>query len=116
MIGDNDEFYPTNFIYSTFSDIGAEGSEDWTVYERSALNHGKVDNSTLPTLLRKGINRWKLVKTGDNIKVYMNFFKVADFNLTVCTASMYYINLYSEQLGGDIVFNSIKVDYKGSIL
>lgn len=116
LIGDDDEFYPDNYIYSVFSDIGTEEREDWFVKERSALEHGRVDNSTLPTLVRKGINRWRLQKTGDNIKVYVNFYKLADFNLTVCTASLYYINLYSEQLGGDIVFNSVKVDYKGSIL
>ncbi len=116
LIGDGVGFYPTNYLYSVFSDIGREGSEDWTVHERSAIQHGKVDNSTLPTLIRKSINIWRLEKTGSNIKVYMNLYKLADFDLTVCTAAFYNISLYSEQLGGDIIFNSVKVDYKGSII
>lgn len=116
LIGDDDKFYPTNYLYSTFSDIGEEDAEDWAVLENGTLDHGKVDNGTLPTLMRIGFNRWKLVKTGNRIKVYMNFYKVADFNLSLCTAAYYYINLYSEQLGGDIVFNNIKVDYEGSII
>ena len=54
MIGDANEFHPANYIYSVFSEIGNEGREDWFVQERSALFHGKVDNSTLPSLIRKG--------------------------------------------------------------
>jgi hypothetical protein len=118
-LGDTAGFYPANFIYSIFTDVGNEEYEDWWVEDDGPTNVkvGEVYDSTLPTLLRKGPNVWKLWKTGNNIKVYLNFFKVADFAMTKCVAAKYYINLYTNLLGGgDVIFTGVKVDYKGSII
>lgn len=118
-LGDSAGFYPANYIYSIFFDVGHEDYEDWWVEDDGSTNLkvGEVSDSTLPTLLRKGPNVWKLRKTGNNIKVYVNFFKVADFEMTNCAAAKYYINLYANLLGGgDLIFTGVKVDYKGSIV
>jgi len=117
-VGDEKGFFPSNYIYSRFNNIGLEDFEDWWIEDdgASAVRPVDVIDSTLPTLLRKGPNIWRLVKTGNNIKVYVNLYKVADFPMANCAAAKYYINLYSDLTGGgDVIFTSIKVDYKGSM-
>lgn len=118
-IGDGAGFFPSNYIYSRFSNLGYEDYEDWNVDDDGAGTVIQVEatDSTLPTLLRKGPNFWKLIKTGNNIKIFVNLYKVADFPLARCAAAKYFINLYSELTGGgDVIFTSVKVDYKGSIV
>lgn len=117
--GDSRAWTPSNAISSFFNHIGSEAGEAWWVDDIGTSNDNVVAESDtpLPSLLRKGPNTWKMIKKGDHIQIYVNFYKVADFTMTHCEAPYYYVVLYSEQgAGGDIIFNSVTVKYQGSIV
>lgn len=116
--GDSSDWPPDNAISSFFADVGLK-AEDWWVDDIGATSANilSIEDTELPSLLRKGPNVWKMVKTGNQIKIFVNFYKLADFTITRCEAASYKVAFYSEVSGGgDIVFNSATVRYKGSIL
>lgn len=117
--GDSRAWTPWNAISSFFNDIGSEAGESWWVDDIGTISANVVDESgmALPSLLRKGPNTWKMIKKGDQIQIYVNFYKVADFAMTECAAAYYNVVLYSDLGGGgDLIFNSVNVKYKGSII
>ena len=117
--GDSRAWTPSNAISNFFNDIGSEAGEAWWVDDIGITNDNVVAESgtPLPSLLRKGPNTWKMIKKGDHIQIFVNFYKVADFSMTHCAAAYYYVVLYSEQTaGGNIIFNSVTVKYQGSIV
>jgi hypothetical protein len=117
--GDSRAWTPSNAISSFFDDIGSETGESWWVDDIGSTFENVVAESgtSLPSLLRKGPNSWKMIKQGNHIQIFMNFYKVADFTMTHCAAAYYNVVFYSDLIGGgDLIFNSVKLQYKGSII
>lgn len=105
----------SEYISSIFLDLGNPSSESYSVSSASPpllLAAGEA----IPEMERTGLNTYKLVKKGSNIKVYINGQIICDEVDTSYSNDWYFPVLDINTDGTDqVVFKSIKVIYSGDI-
>lgn len=104
----------SDFVQAIFNHVGDIGIETYGFYETGAtMNSG----TEIPSLNRDGSNTFKLVKTGDNIKMYMNDTILCDYDLVGCTLTNFYpyLNVNAAD-SSQIRITGISFKYRGNMI
>ncbi len=87
MLSDGSFASLTDYVQAIFNNVGDTGIETYSLNETGTNMGG---GTVIPSLVRDGSNTFKLVKTGDNIRMYMNGTIMCNHNLENLTLTVFY--------------------------
>ncbi|OQB47461.1 MAG: hypothetical protein BWY00_01329 [Firmicutes bacterium ADurb.Bin153] len=104
-----------NEIYLAFRCLGDPVYEEWGIDESSDGSGycEYCEEGQVPGLNHNGENTLKVVKTGNQLTVYMNKTKLRTIKLEHFAGENNYIWLKTGKVGGEIILQRIEVKYSG---
>ncbi len=104
----------SQYITALLSNLGSDSTESYNLYE----NGGSYSSgAAVPGLNYNGTNTLKIVKTGDNIKMYMNAVNICDSDIISCNLVTFYPRLNVSSSSGDRMrFKRLEVKYSGDMI
>jgi len=105
----------SQYISALLNNLGSDTNENYNLYE----NGGSYGSGTaIPGIDYDGINTLKIVKNGNNIKMYMNgSTKICDHDIISCSLVTFYPRLnVSSSVGERMRFKRLEVKYSGDMI